>query len=238
MRNIWEIGKREFVSYFSSPIAYVAISGFLVLVGLQFFVVDTFFETGEASLRSFFELVPAVFVLYLPAVAMRLVSEEKRHGTFELLATLPVSDAEIIVGKFVGALGFLLVTLALTLVYPLLLASLGAPDGGAILGGYLGLVLIGASFLAVTIMASAWTNSQIIAYLVGSALSSLFFQIDKILGAFWEGAKDVAAYVSFDSHFTNFTRGVVDSRDLVFFLTMTAACLVVATFSLNRRRWN
>ncbi len=238
MRNIWVIGKREFVSYFSSPIAYVAISVFLVVVGLKVFVVDTFFETGEASLRSFFELVPAFFIFYLPAVAMRLVSEEKRLCTFELLATLPVSDAEIILGKFVGALGFLAVTLALTLVYPILLYSLGDPDGGAISGGYLGLALIGASFIAVTIMSSAWTGSQIVAYIVGAVLSALFYFIDKLLAAFWEGAKDIAAYVSFDAHFTNFTRGVLDTRDLVFFLTMTTLCLVIATFSLNRRRWN
>jgi len=238
MRNIWVMGKKEFISYFSSPIAYVAISVFLVVVGLKFFVVDSFFETGEASLRSFFELVPTFFVFYLPAIAMRLVSEEKRLGTFELLATLPIGDAEIIIGKFLGALGFLLVTLILTLVYPLILNSLGEPDMGAVTGGYLGLVLIGSSFIAITIMASAWTGSQIVAYILGAVLSSLFFFIDNILEAFWEGAKDVAAYVSFDTHFTNFTRGVVDTRDLVFFITMTALCLVVATFSLNRRRWN
>ena len=238
MRNVWVMGKKEFISYFSSPIAYVAISVFLVVVGLKFFIVDSFFETGEASLRSFFELVPTFFVFYLPAIAMRLVSEEKRLGTFELLATLPISDAEIIIGKFLGALGFLLVTLVLTLVYPMILVGLGAPDLGAITGGYIGLFLIGSSFIAITIMSSAWTGSQIVAYIVGAVLSSLFFFIDSILEAFWEGAKDVAAYVSFDTHFTNFTRGVVDTRDLVFFITMTALCLVVATFSLNRRRWN
>jgi ABC-2 type transport system permease protein len=238
MKNIWVIGKREFVSYFSSPIAYVAISVFLVVVGLKFFIVDSFFETGEASLRSFFELVPVFFVFYLPAVAMRLISEEKRLGTFELLATLPVSDAEIVLGKFVGALGFLMVTLLLTLFYPLLLGNLGDPDGGAILGGYIGLLLIGMSFLSISIMTSSWTGSQIVAYIVGAVVSSLFYFIDAILKAFWEGAKDVAAYVSFDTHFTNFTRGVVDTRDLVFFLSMTAIGLVIATFSLNRRRWN
>jgi len=238
MKNIWVMGKKEFVSYFSSPIAYVAISVFLVIVGLKFFIVDTFFETGEASLRSFFELVPAFFVFYLPAIAMRLVSEEKRLGTFELLATLPVSDAEIILGKFVGALGFLLVTLLLTLVYPIILASLGEPDLGAIFGGYLGLLFIGAAFIAIGIMSSSWARSQIMAYIVGAVVCALFFFIDKILKAFWEGAKQVAEYVSFDAHFTNFTRGVIDSRDLIFFITMTALCLVIATFSLNRRRWN
>ncbi|MBM4352541.1 MAG: ABC transporter [Deltaproteobacteria bacterium] len=238
MGNIWVMGKKEFASYFASPIAYVAIAVFLVVVGLKFFVVDTFFKTGEASLRSFFELVPAFFVFYLPAIAMRLVSEEKRLGTFELLATLPVSDAEIVLGKFAGAVGFLKVTLLLTLVYPLLLGLLGEPDWGAIIGGYVGLLLVGSAFLAIGLMASTWTRSQIVAYIVGAVLSSLFFFIDRILGAFWEGAKKVAEYFSFSSHFSNFTRGVIDTRDLVFFLSMIALCLVVATFSLNRRRWN
>jgi len=237
MKNIWLMGKKEFISYFSSPIAYVAISVFLVVVGLKFFVVDAFFEVGEASLRSFFGLVPMFFVFYLPAIAMRLVAEEKRLGTFELLATLPVSDAEIILGKFLGALGFLVVTLALTLIYPALLGFLGEPDMGAMFGGYLGLVLIGAAFIAIGIMSSSWTASQIVAYIIGAVISSLFFFIDRILEAFWEGAKKVAEYVSFDTHFLNFTKGVIDTRDIIFFVSMTALCLVVATFSLNRRRW-
>ena len=238
MKNIWVMSKKEFVSYFSSPIAYVAITVFLVVVGLKFFVVDSFFEEGNASLRSFFELVPAFFVFYLPAVAMRLVSEEKRQGTFELLATLPVNDAEIVLGKFIGALGFLVVTLLLTIVYPILVSVLGNPDGGAILGGYIGLFLVGAAFLAVGIMCSSWTQSQIVAYILGAVISSFFFFMNKILEAFWEGAKTVAEYVSFESHFANFAKGVVDTRDIIFFVTVIALSLIVATFSLNRRRWS
>jgi len=232
------MGKKEFISYFSSPIAYVAITVFLVVVGLKFFVVDEFFKTDEATLRSFFSLVPVFFVFYLPAVAMRLISEERRSGTFELLATLPLSDSEIVLGKFVGALGFLLVTLLLTLVYPIILWSLGDPDTGAIWGGYIGLILAGAAFLSIGIMASSWTSSQIVAYILGAVISGLFFFINSMLQAFWEGAKQVAEYVSFATHFTNFTRGVVDTRDVVFFVSITALCLVLATFSLNSRRWN
>lgn len=238
MRNIWIMGKKEFISYFSSPIAYVAITVFLVVVGLKFFVVDEFFKTDEATLRSFFSLVPVFFVFYLPAVAMRLISEEKRSGTFELLATLPLSDSEIVLGKFVGAMGFLLVTLLLTFVYPIILWSLGEPDTGAIWGGYIGLILAGAAFLSIGIMASSWTSSQIVAYILGAVISGLFFFINSLLQAFWEGAKQVAEYVSFATHFTNFTRGVVDTRDVVFFVSITALCLVLATFSLNSRRWN
>ena len=238
MRNVWNIARREFISYFSSPIAYVAIAVFLVVVGLKFFFVDEFFEVGEASLRSFFDLVPVFFVFYLPAIAMRLVAEERRGGTFELLATLPVSDAEIVLGKFFGAVGFMLATLLLTLIYPLALGLLGDPDNGVVWGGYVGLFLLGSAFLSIGIMASSWTRSQIVAYIIGAVICSLFLYVNKILGAFWEGAKRVAEYTSFESHFGNFARGVIDTRDVVFFVSMIAFCLVIATFSLNSRRWN
>ncbi len=237
MRNIWILGRKELVSYFTSPIAYVAITVFLVVVGLKFFVVDSFFKTGEASLRSFFELVPLFFVFYLPAITMRTISEEKRQGTFELLATLPISDAEIVLGKFLGAVGFMKLTLLATLIYPLALGALGDPDWGAIIGGYIGLILLGSAFIAAGVMASAWTRSQIVAYIMGTVFGALFFFTERLVKAFWEGARDAVAYVSFDAHYANFVRGVLDTRDVIFFLAVTALFLVVATFSLNARRW-
>jgi ABC-2 type transport system permease protein len=237
MKNMWTIARREFIAYFSSPIAYVAISVFLVVVGILFFVKEDFFTAGEASMRTFFVWVPRVLAFYLPVVAMRLVSEEKRSGTFELLATLPVTDLEIVLGKFLGAMGFLLVTLAMTLLYPIMVGALGDPDWGAVVGGYIGLLLVGATFVAIGLMASTWTRTQVVAAIVGVVISALFFFVGDLLELFWEGAKGVAAYVSFDMHFTNFTRGVADTRDIIFFLAMTALFLVVGTFSLNSRRW-
>ncbi len=237
MRNVWIMGKRELAAYFSSAVAYVAITVFLVVVGVKFFIIDGFFKTGEASLRSFFELVPLFFVFYLPAITMRSIAEEKRQGTFELLATLPISDSEIVLGKYLGAVGFLAVTLAVTLVYPLGLALLGDPDWGAILGGYIGLLFLGAALLAAGIMASTWTQSQIVSYILGTLIGAIFFFTERLVRLFWETARDAVAYVSFDSHYSNFVRGVLDTRDILFFVAITALFLVVATFSLNSRRW-
>lgn len=238
MRNVWVIAKREFSAYFTSPIAYVAISVFLVVVGLKFFVIDEFFEVGQASLRSLFELLPIFFLFYLPAISMRLVAEEKRAGTFELVMTLPITDAQIVLGKYLGAVGFLVVTLVLTLVYPALLAVLGNPDGGIIIGSYLGVFLLGASYLAIGIMTSAWTTNQIVGYVLGAVLAALFYFQDRLVGLFWEGARRVMELSSMGAHYANFTKGVVDTRDLVFFLSVISFSLLVATFSLTSRRWS
>ena len=238
MRNVWVIAKREFVGYFISPIAYVAISVFLAVIGLKFFVVDEFFEVGQASLRSLFTLLPIFFLFYLPALSMRLVSEEKRSGTFELVMTLPVTDGQIVLGKYLGAVAFLLVTLLVTLYYPALLYNLGDPDGGVILGSYIGIFLLGCTYLAIGIMTSAWTTNQIVAYVLGAVLSALLYFQDMLVGMFWEGAKRVMEFVSLRAHYVNFTRGVIDTRDLLFFISVIVLALLVATYSLTNRRWN
>lgn len=238
MRNVWVIAKREFYAYFTSPIAYVAISVFLVVVGLKFFIVDEFFEVGQASLRSLFELLPIFFLFYLPAISMRLVAEEKRAGTFELIMTLPVTDAQIVLGKYLGALGFLLVTLALTVVYPVLIAVLGNPDVGIIAGSYLGVFLLGAAYLAIGIMTSAWTTNQIVGYVLGAVLAALLYFQERLVGLFWVGARRALEAASMGAHYANFTKGVVDSRDLVFFVSVITFALLVATFSLTSRRWS
>ncbi len=238
MRNVWVIAKREFVAYFTSPIAYVAISVFLVVVGLKFFIVDEFFDVGQASLRSLFDLLPIFFLFYLPAISMRLVAEEKRAGTFELVMTLPISDAEIVLGKYLGALGFLVVTLLLTALYPVLIATLGNPDIGIIVGSYLGIFLLGAAYLALGIMTSAWTTNQIVGYVLGAVLAAFLYFQDRLVGLFWVGARRVMEVGSMGAHYANFTKGVVDTRDLVFFGSVIIFALLVATFSLTSRRWS
>jgi len=238
MRNVWVIAKREFVAYFTSPIAYVAISVFLVVVGLKFFIVDEFFDVGQASLRSLFDLLPIFFLFYLPAISMRLVAEEKRAGTFELVMTLPISDPEIALGKYLGALGFLVVTLLLTALYPVLIATLGNPDIGIIVGSYLGIFLLGAAYLALGIMTSAWTTNQIVGYVLGAVLAAFLYLQDRLVGLFWVGARRVMEVGSMGAHYANFTKGVVDTRDLVFFGSVIIFALLVATFSLTSRRWS
>jgi ABC-2 type transport system permease protein len=255
------IAGREFRSYFNSPIAYLSITAFLVVTGVLFFVASRFFDGGEATLRPLFEWVPMIFVFFIPALSMRLFSEEKRSGTFELLVTYPLTDGEVVLGKFLGSLYFLLVTLALTLVFPLVVSLLGVPDWGPVIGGFIGLILVGAAYLAIGLMTSTWTTNQIVSFILSLVFSSFFFFIDKLLGAteavkwslFSEGSAlhfvDVAlgaiwgafmaclSYLSFAYHFGNIAKGVLDTRDIFYFLSVTAAALLVATFTLKSRNW-
>ena len=241
MRNSWVIAKREFRSYFDSPIAYVAITVFLVITGVLFFFSKeagkTFFDANEATLRPLFAWVPLIFVFYLPAISMRLWSEERRSGTIELLMTLPIRDGEIIFGKYLAALGFLFVTLALTFVYPIVLAIVGDPDWGPIVGGYLGLFLVGAVYLAVGLMTSAWTHNQIISFVLALLICGFFFFVDRLVGSVWETTREIFAYVSFHEHFRNISRGVIDTRDLVFYISLIVASMLIASHSLQSRRW-
>lgn len=238
MNHAWVIAKREFRSYFDSPIAYVSITVFLVITGVLFFLAgEDFFTANQASLRRLFEWVPLVFVFYLPAVSMRLLSDERRSGTIELLVTMPVRDSEVILGKFLASLGFLLVTLALTFVFPVVVAIVGDPDWGPILGGYFGLFLIGAVFLAVGLMTSSWTQNQIIAFVLALLVNGFFYFVDRLVGAVWEGTRDVFAYLSFQHHFQNISRGVIDTRDLVFYGSLVVVAILVASYSLASRRW-
>jgi ABC-2 type transport system permease protein len=238
MNHAWVIAKREFRAYFDSPIAYVSITVFLVITGVLFFLAgEDFFQANQASLRKLFEWVPLVFVFYLPAVSMRLLSDERRSGTIELLVTMPVRDSAVILGKYLASLGFLLVTLLLTLPYPIIVAVVGAPDWGPIVGGYFGLLLIGAVFLAVGLMTSAWTQNQIIAFVLALIINGFFYFVDRLIGAVWEGTQDVFSYLSFQNHFQNISRGVIDTRDLVFYLSLIVVAVMIASWSLASRRW-
>ncbi len=237
MRSTWVIAKREFRSFFDSPIAYVAITVFLIITGVLFFLADDFFAANEATLRPLFEWVPLIFVFYMPAISMRLLSEERRSGTFELLITMPIREHEVILGKYLAALGFLVVTLLLTLPYPIIVAAVGTPDWGPMIGGYFGLFLVGAVYLGVGLMTSAWTHNQIISFVLALLINGFFYFIDKLIGVVWAGTRDVFAYLSFDQHFQTISRGVIDTRNLVFYVSLSAASVLIASYSLRRRLW-
>ncbi len=244
MRNVMTIARREFFAYFGSPVAYIAIAVFLVLLGVTFFFripfllpKEDFFEAREATLRPLFEWMVFLFTIILPAISMRLLAEERRMGTLELLLTLPVTETEVVLGKFMGSFWFLMVTLALTLVYPLLLEVLGSPDWGPIVGGYVGLTLVGAAYLALGLMTSTWTTNQIVSFILALLFSSFFFFIDRLLGAVWEGTQTVFNYLSFNYHFATIAKGVLDTRDILYFLSVTAAALLVAAYTLKSRNW-
>ena len=246
MKKAWIIGKREFSSYFDSPIAYVTLTTFLLLVGLDFFFGflgsvsgggEDFFEANEATMRNLFDGVPILLAIFMPAVSMRMISEEKKTGTMELLTTLPVRDRDIVFGKFVGGLLFLGVALLLTLPYAFTVTALGRPDLGPIIGGYIGLVLIGAAYLALGLLASTWTRNQIIAFIVAAVLCTFFYFVDQLIGSAWEATRQYLALLSFKAHAQNIARGILDSRDFVFFVSMIVLALMLSTYSLESRKW-
>ena len=235
--NIGAIAKRELTFYFTSPIAFVAIPAFLVVCGVYLFVAYPFFDANSASMRPLFEQMPLYFILYVPALSMRLISEEKRSGTVELLVTMPIKDSEIILGKFLGAFLFLLIPLLMTLVFPIAISTMGSLDMGVVMGGYIGLIFVGAAYLAIGLLTSAWTRNQIVAYILAVFVCAFFYGIDTMVGSFWEAGRDTFAFLSFRAHFENIARGVIDSRDVVFYLSVIGITLVGAVQSLNARHW-
>lgn len=242
MKQIWTIAKRETTATFDSPIAYIAATVFLVATGLMFFFgIDgstDFFEARQATLRPLFDSAPWVLAIILPAVTMRLVSEEKKSGTLELLVTLPVRDVDIIVGKLLGATAFLLVALAMTLVFPAIVMTVGEPDIGAIAGGYLGLLLIGITFLALGLMTSTVTENQIVAFILGLLLCVFFWTAtDALIKLAFDRPPSALMLLTFKSQFSAFAKGVVDVRNVLYFASVTAVAVVAATYMLKSRNW-
>jgi ABC-2 type transport system permease protein len=235
MRAIMTIARREFKAYFNSPVAYIVITIFLALVGIMFFV--PFFAQDRVSMRDFFSLAPFLFVFFAPAITMRLIAEERRSGTLELLITLPLRDVDVIMGKFLAALALLAVALLLTLPYAISIAQFGDLDWGPVWGGYVGLLLLGCVFLAIGLMASSFTENQIIAFVVALFLSMIFLMLDRFVMFLPSWLSQWVEYLSFTAHFRNASRGLIDTRDVVFYLSFTVLCMFLAFRSLESRRW-
>jgi ABC-2 type transport system permease protein len=231
MRVIRTIVKRELASYFTSPVAYVFLVIFLLLTGFFTFTAGNFFERGEASLAAFFGWHPWVYLVLVPAVGMRLWAEERRSGTMELLLTMPVAPWQAIVAKFLASWLFLALALALTFPAIVTVNLLGDPDNGMIAAGYLGSLLLAGAYLAITCMTSAMTRNQVVAFILAVVIC-LFL----ILAGFnpvtdlmvrWASPAlvDTIAAFSVVTHFDGFQRGVIDGRDLVFFLSIIGFAL-------------
>ena len=231
MRAIRVIAKRELASYFSSPVAYVFLVIFLLLTGFFTFTAGSFFERGEASLAAFFGWHPWLYLVLVPAVGMRLWAEERRSGTMELLLTMPVALWEAIVAKFLASWIFLAVALALTFPAVLTVNVLGDPDNGVIFAGYLGSLFLAGAYLAISCMTSAMTRNQVVAFIL-SVVACLFL----ILAGFnpvtdlmvrWASPAfiDTVAAFSVVTHFDGFQKGVIDSRDLLYFLSVIGFAL-------------
>jgi len=218
MQQIIRICNKELKDYFISPIAYIVISIFLLVTGWFFFT--TFFYYNQADLRNFFNLLPITFSFLIPAVTMRLFSEELNVGSYEMLLTLPVTFKDILLGKFLAGVLFVAAALVPTFAYPIFIAFMGQLEWGPVAGGYLGTLLLGASFVAVGLFASSLTRNQIIAFIVGMAICFTLALIDKMLFFFPGFLLGVVGYLGADFHFQNIAKGIIDSRDIVYFLSV------------------
>jgi len=223
MRGVRQVFKRDFKVYFLSPIAYIVISIFLILSGWFFF--STFFLFNQAETRPFFSLLPILFAFIVPAVTMRLFSEELNTGSYELLMTLPVSVRDVVIGKFAAAVAFVGLMLVPTLSYGIFISFYGDLDWGPVIGGYAGAVLLGAAFASVGLFASSLTRNQIVAFIIGMSVCFFLTLIDKILFFLPESAVGVFQFLGADFHFQNISRGILDSRDIVYFLSVCFVAL-------------
>lgn len=237
MKNLWTITWRELRAYFASPLAYVLSAAYLALSGV-FFGFDLYFSR-EASLRGIFVTFLFILLLLAPALTMRLLAEEQRMGTLELLLTAPVHDWQVVVGKFLGSLTMFLVMMVLpTLYYVVILATFGSPDYGPLLTGYLGLILLGASFLAIGVFTSSLSQNQVIALFVGLAILIVLWVADAFSGIFGAGLlSDVAGHLSIAKHYSDFFRGVITTTDVVYAVSVIAVSLFLAVQVLQTRRW-
>jgi len=236
MRNALFIAGKELRSYFVSPVAYVIVAFWLLATG--FFFWRSIDITGEATLRNVFGVVTILLLLISPALTMRLLAEESRTGTLELLLTAPVRDWSVVIGKFLGALGLYVTMMGLTLFYPLLLMLLGGdPDWGPIWSGYFGLLLLGMSFLAVGLFASALTSNQMVSAVIAFVILLLLFVISQVAGGVAVGLSDFLVKLSLSNRFDPFQRGIIDLKDVVFFLSFTGVVLFLTVQVVEGRRY-
>ena len=233
MKKTMHIFIKEFKDYFISPIAYIVISIFLLITGWFFF--SAFFLYDQATLRSFFGLLPFTFSFVIPAVTMRLFSEEFSVGSYEILITLPVSSKNIVVGKFMAGTAFVMVMLISTLAYPITITFIGQLDWGTVIGGYTGALLLGAGYSAIGLFASALTKNQIIAFITGAALCFFLAIIGKILFFLPENLLGIIQYLSTSFHFQNISKGIIDCRDIVYFISIIFIALYSTSMVIDEK---
>ncbi|MBR4219754.1 MAG: ABC transporter permease subunit [Victivallales bacterium] len=243
MKNIWIIAKRELSGYFNSPIAYVFIVIFLLLMGFFTFMMGGFFRSNEASLGAFFVWHPWLYMLLVPAIGMRLWAEERKQGTLELLFTMPITVNEAVIGKFLAGWLFLGLALVLTCPMPFTLYYLGSPDGGPMVTGYVGSFLMAGAYLSIASMTSSFTRNQVISF-----ITSLVICLLLVLSGYppvtnlllkWGAANslvELASAFSVMFHFESLQRGVIDFRDLLYFASIIVFCLFTTNLVLKNQR--
>lgn len=236
-KTTYTLFKKELMSYFNSPIAYIFIGVFLIVSNWLFF--NYFFLIGQTNMREFFSLLPWIFLFLSPAITMRLWAEEKKSGTIELLLTLPVTNWQIVLGKFLGALAFLMIALLLTLTLPLTLSNLGNLDWGPVIGGYIGAMFLGGSYLALGLFISGLTKNQIIAFIIAlvACFGAFVIGADFVLQKAPAFAAPVMKFLGLGSHFSNISRGVIDSKDIIYYGSFIFIFLWLNAGIIKTRSW-
>jgi ABC-2 type transport system permease protein len=250
----WALYKKEMRVYFTSPIAYAVFAVFTIVVGFFFFAVFNYYQlisqqaamnpmaardlsVTEGVLRPLFQNISVIMLFMLPIVTMRLFAEEKRSGSIELLLTYPIRDGEVLLGKYLAALSVMIGMLALTLAYPAMVASAAQLEWGTLLTGYLGLILQGAAFIAIGIMISSLTENQIVAALATFGTLLMFWVVSWAAESAPMGLRQVLSHLSITEHFETFAKGVIDTKDLIYYLNLTIVSLFLTLRSLESKRW-
>ena len=239
MDKMWIIAKRELASFFDSLIAYVMIILFLGMSGFFTWLFgNNIFLLNQASLQVFFSIGFWSLFFFIPAITMRMLAEETRSGTIELLSTKAITDWQIVGGKFLACLLLVMIALFCTLPYYITVSQLGSVDHGAIIGGYLGLILLSAGYISIGLFASSITNNQIVAFLTALFIGIFFQVLFDVMGSSFRGDLGTALnYLSMRAHFESLSRGVIDSRDIVYFMSITLVGLLFSQSMLSRRNW-
>jgi ABC-2 type transport system permease protein len=256
MRNILIIARRDLRAQFNSPVAYVVIGGTVLLLGVMFFLIPhagifpgSFWEIDRATMDQMFMFLPPLMSLFvIPAVTMRSLAAEKGSGTLELLITMPVRDSDVILGKYLASCAMVLVLLATTLLYPVMMFAgcpwhLGTLDWGPVWAGYLGCAFFGFAAVAIGMMLSSLTESDVIAFFCTSGALCFLYAIGLMVslqswGGIWGTVSDAAAFISFQTRLQSFFRGIIDTRAVVYFLSVAIVCLLVSSRSLESRKWS
>lgn len=237
MDNILTIFRKEFKTFFISPIAYIFIVVYLVVTNFLFF--QSFFLINQADMRSYFSILPWIFLLFVPAITMRSWAEEKKLKTLELLLTWPISDFQAVAGKFLASFSFLAITILLSISVPITVSLLGSPDLGPIIGGYIGALLMGAAYLAIGLWISSFTENQIVAFILGVVITFALFIVGNpfVTMAAPSMLIPVLNYIGLGNHFQSIERGVLDTRDILYYFSVIGFFLFLNVQTLGSRKW-
>lgn len=245
MRNVWIIARREYKLFFISPIAYVVAFFFMILLGWFFYsalrdaVIQSTYQSYAPTVQIIISPLVTLLLFVMPAITMRSIAEELRMGTMELLLTAPVKDWELVVGKWLGAFLFMLTLLVVTWIFPLVLNFLVKPgiDQGILFAGYIGLVLMVASLVAIGVFISSLINSQVVVFLVSLAIVLVFWLVRPASTTTGGLGTQIMTYMNFIDHYLNFYQGTIDLSDIVYYLSLTSLALFLGTVSVEMRRW-